>query len=99
METFVVNEIRKSFLNNDLDFDAYYYRDSEQNEIVLVLLSDAELTLDKIKKGVSFKLSDVSAFQLLERSKYKVKESCIICNTEKNYPLKDDIFVMSVHVI
>lgn len=59
METFVVNEIRKSFLNNNLDFDAYYYRDSEQNEIDLVLLSDAELTLVKIKKGVSFKLSDV----------------------------------------
>ena len=99
METFAVNEIRKSYLNNNLDFDAYYYRDSEQNEIDLVLLSNAKLTLVEVKKGVSFNLTDVSAFKQLEKSQYKIKESCILCNTEKNYPLKDDIYVLSVHVI
>lgn len=99
METFVVNEIRKSYFNNNLDFDAYYYRDSDQNEIDLILLSNAQLTLIEIKKGVSFHLSDVSAFKQLEKSQYQIKESCILCNTEKNYPLKDDIYVMSVHVI
>lgn len=99
METFAVNEIRKSYLNNNLDFDAYYYRDSEQNEIDLVLLSNAELTLVEVKKGVSFNLKDVAAFKQLEKSQYRIKESCILCNTEKNYPLKNDIYVLSVHVI
>lgn len=83
METFVVNEIRKSYFKNNLDFDTYYYRDSDQNEIDLILLSNAQLTLIEIKKDVSFRLSDVSAFKQLERSQYQIKESCILCNTEK----------------
>lgn len=61
METFVVNEIRKSYLNNNQEFDAYYYRDNNQNEIDLILLENAQLTLIEIKKGVSFKLSDVKS--------------------------------------
>ena len=99
METYTINEIRKSYLNNNREFNAYYYRDNTQFEIDLVLLENAELTLIEIKKGVSFRLSDVSAFKQLAGSKYKIKESCILCNTEKNYPLSKDIYVMSVNVI
>ncbi|MCD7893768.1 MAG: ATP-binding protein [Erysipelotrichaceae bacterium] len=99
METYVVNEIRKSYLNNNKEFDAYYYRDNNQNEIDLIMMENAQLTLVEIKKGVSFDLKDVSAFQLLKNSQYKIKESCILCNTEKNYPLSSDVFVMSVNVI
>ncbi|MCD7840144.1 MAG: ATP-binding protein [Erysipelotrichaceae bacterium] len=99
METYVVNEIRKSYLNNNKEFDAYYYRDNNQNEIDLIMMENAQLTLIEIKKGVSFDLKDVSAFQLLKNSQYKIKESCILCNTEKNYPLSSDVFVMSVNVI
>lgn len=51
----------------------------------------------EIKKGVSLYLLDVEVFKILENSKYKVKESCILCNTEKNYPLKEDVYVMSVN--
>lgn len=99
METFVVNEIRKSYLNNNKEFDAYYYRDSNQNEIGLILLENGKLTLIEIKKGVSFHLSDVFSFQQLKNSKYEIKESCILYNTEKNYPLSKDIFVMLVNTI
>lgn len=62
METFTVNEIRKSYLNNNREFHAYYYRDNNQNEIDLIILENAELTLIEIKKGVSYRLHDVSAF-------------------------------------
>lgn len=99
METFTIGEIRKSYLNNNREFIAYYYRDNSQNEIDLILQENAELTLIEVKKGVSFHLSDVSAFKLLEKSKYKVKESCILCNTEKNYPLSESIYVLSVNAI
>ncbi len=54
METFVVNEIKKSYLNNNKEFDAYYYRDSNQNEIDLILLENGKLTLIEIKRGSEF---------------------------------------------
>ena len=66
METFVVNEIRKSYLNNNKEFDAYYYRDSNQNEIGLILLENGKLTLIEIKERVSYHLSDVPSFQQLK---------------------------------
>ena len=36
METYVMNEIRKTYLNNGKNFNGYYYRDSNQNEIDLI---------------------------------------------------------------
>ena len=99
METMVINEIRKSYLNSNKQFDGYYYRDSNQNEIDLVILENAMLTLIEVKKGVSFTLADVKAFKQLEKSQYKIGDSCIICNTEKNYPLAENIFVISVNCI
>lgn len=99
METMVINEIRKSYLNNNKDFHAYYYRDNNQNEIDLILLENAEITMIEVKKGVSFSLSDVTSFKQLAGSQYKIGYSCIICNTEKNYPISKNIGVISVNSI
>ncbi len=57
------------------------------------------VSLIESKKGVSFHLSDISSFNQLKNSEYEIKECCILCNTEKNYPLSKDIFVMSVNTI
>lgn len=99
METYVINEIRKSYLNNNKDFDAYYYRDNNQNEIDLIILENAKLMLLEIKKGVSFNNGDIKSFKALESSKYPIELSGIICNTEKNYPLTKDRVVISVNCI
>ena len=99
METMVINEIRKSYLNNNKDFNAYFYRDNNQNEIDLVLLENAEITMIEVKKGVSFSLSDVSSFKQLSESQYKIGYSCIISNTEKNYPISSTVGVISVNSI
>ena len=38
VETYIVNELRKSYLNNGIRPNFYYYRDNNQNEIDLVIL-------------------------------------------------------------
>lgn len=98
-ETFIMNEIRKSFLNNKLPFHAYYYRDTQQHEIDLVLLYDGQLSLIEIKQGVSFQLSDVKSFQQLKSSMYPIQNQLIVCNTLDNYPLSQDIMVVSLKCI
>lgn len=90
-ENFIMNEIRKSFINNKLAFHAYYYRDVNQNEIDLVLLYDGQLSLIDIKQGVSFHLSDVKSFHQLENSMYPIMNQIIVCNTLENYPLNPDV--------
>ena len=85
METYVMNEIRKSYLNNGRNFNGMYYRDSNQNEIDLVLLDNAKLHLIEIKKGVSFHLDSVKVFKQLEKSMYSIGFSCLLCNMKENY--------------
>lgn len=99
METYVMNEIRKSYLNNGLPFNGTYYRDSNQNEIDLILLENAELHLIEIKKGINFNMSSVKAFKQLTGSMYSIGKSCVICNTNKNYSLDRNIEVISINCI
>lgn len=99
METYVMNEIRKSYENNGRKFDGYYYRDSNQNEIDLVLMENLQLHCIEIKKGSMFELKHVKAFDQLKNSQYQMGISCIICNTENNYAINRDIFVFSVTCI
>ena len=97
-ETFVVNEIRKNFLNNKEPFHAYYYRDSKQNEIDLVLLYKGRLPLIEIKQGVSFQASDVKGFDQLKSSLYQI-EIRILCNTLENYPINRDVQAVALNSI
>ena len=98
-ETFIMNEIRKSFLNNKLPFHAYYYRDTNQHEIDLILLYEGQLSLVEIKQGVSFQLSDVKSFQQLKYSMYPIQNQLVVCNTLDNYPLSKDVMVVSLKCI
>ena len=54
METYVMNEIRKSYINNGREFLGYYYRDSNQNEVDLILLEDYRMHCIEIKKEACF---------------------------------------------
>lgn len=99
METYVMNEIRKSYINNGKAFNAYYYRDSNQNEIDLILLENGTLHFIEIKKGISFNESDVKAFKQLEMSNYNKGYSCIICNTRQNYAIKKNVAALSIKTI
>lgn len=99
METYVMNEIKKSYENNGLKFDGYYYRDNHQNEIDLVMIENLTIHCIEIKKGSMFDKKHVKSFQQLEHSQYKMGVSCIVCNTENNYAINRNVFVFSVSCI
>lgn len=50
VETYIINEIRKSFTNNGIEPNFYYYRDSNMNVIDLVVLNDGKLHRIECKK-------------------------------------------------
>lgn len=99
VETFIVNEILKSYRNNKEDAGFYYYRDSQMNEIDLMILRNGVLSLIECKSGMTYGPSDVRAFGRLERSDYKVGPSCIICQTDKPYPVKDGVYALPITVL
>lgn len=99
METYVMNEIKKSYENNGLKLPGYYYRDNNQNEIDLIIVENLKLHCIEIKKGSMFNESHIKSFSQLKKSQYEVGISCIICNTENNYPINRNVFVLSVSCI
>lgn len=98
-ETFIVNGIMKTCSNNTEEAGFYYCRDSEKYEIDLVMLRNAELTLIECKSGMSYDQTDVKSFSRLGRSAYRIEPSCLMCLTDKAYPLKDGVYALPVSSI
>jgi len=94
VETFIINEIRKSFLNNGKEPFIYYYRDNNMNEIDLIIIENGEMHKVECKSGMTYSLKDVKSFSQLKNSIYKEGISGIICNTDKIYKLDNNIYVI-----
>lgn len=69
--------------------DLYYYRDSDQNEVDLILLVDGVLSCIEIKTGQAFNASSTKAFKKLEGTKYEKGKNAIICTSDKISILND----------
>lgn len=97
VETYIVNEIIKSYKNNNKKINFYYYRDADQKEIDLIMIDGGTLHFIECKSGVSYSKQDVSAFYTLKRStKYKVGNSAIVCSTDTIYSIEDAIYAVPV---
>lgn len=98
-ETYVVNEIKKSYRNNGIKENFYYYRDNNQNEIDLIILENGMLHFVECKAGVSYNRSDIKGFKYLKDSKYQIGLSCIICNTDSIYTIEENVYALPVTAI
>lgn len=96
VETYIVNEIIKSYTNNSTACGFFYYRDNNMNEIDLIMLKDAKISLIECKSGISFDKKDVKAFSQIRSSNYEVVDSCVICNADVVYPISDKVFALPI---
>ncbi len=98
-ETFIFNEVRKSFMNAGIMQELYYYRDSDQNEVDLILLVDGVLSCVEIKTGQSFNASSTKSFKKLECTKYEKGKNAIICTADKISILNDGTLLLPLSSI
>lgn len=96
IETYIVNEIIKSYYNNGIDANFFFYRDADQNEIDLIVQEKGILTLVECKSGVIYDSSSIKSFGKLANSKYQIGPSCVICNTDKIYKIKDNVYALPI---
>ena len=99
VETFIVNEIMKTYSNNTEEAGFYYYRDAEKREVDLLILRNARLSLIECKAGMTYDSTDVRAFSRLDKSDYEVGPSCLICLTDRAYPLKPGVYALPISSI
>lgn len=95
VETYIVNEIIKSYKNNNKKTNFYYYRDVDQREIDLVILDSGVLHFVECKSGISYSKSDIKAFDILKKNtKYQVGASAIVCATNDIYSIDKDVYCL-----
>lgn len=98
-ETFVVNEIRKSYENTGDKTNFFYYRDYSQNEVDIVFIKKGMMHAIECKFGAKHKLSDVSGFKELEDTRYEKAKACLICTSDSISALSDKVLIVPVKSI
>lgn len=81
-ETFIFNEMRKSYMNDGQMQQLYYYRDSEQNKVDLILLKNGVLSCVEIKALHMFNTSNTKGFRKLQNTRYEKDKNAIICTAD-----------------
>lgn len=100
VETYIHNEIRKSYLNNGLeDKNMFFYRDSNQNEIDLILLRDGRLDLIECKSGKSFSSGNVKSFSQLKNTSFELKGQCIVCTSDDPYRISSNVYAFPIRCL
>lgn len=97
-EGYVLSEIIKSHLNAKGRFpDIYYYRDSDKNEIDLVLIDGFDLYPIEVKKSQRPNKSDFGSFRYLDAfTGYHRKGGAVICNSKAPLPFRDENWAIPV---
>lgn len=96
VETFIVNEIIKSYKNNRYDKETsfHYYRNSKQEEIDLIIVRDGKISLIECKSGEEFNSKDVSSFDNLSKTRLEMTNNAIICTTKNIYSIGKGVYVI-----
>ena len=98
-ETFVINEIRKSYDNEGEKTQFYYYRDFKQNEIDLLFIRKGTIYRIECKYGEKHTLSDAKGFEQLDDSQYEKGIGAIVCSGEELSAISENVLVVPVKAI
>ena len=100
-ETFVINEIIKSYYNSGKDLDMYFYRDSNGSEVDLLFYQNGTIYPIEIKKTSSPNIKDIKHFKTLNNAfnNIKIGEGGVICNYEKLAFLSENNKVIPISYI
>jgi len=98
-ETYVVAEILKSYWHNGQEANLYFYRDTDQKEVDLLIESNNTVYPIEIKKTATPSKTAVRSFDVLNKLNKQIGHGAVICLTEKNIPISGNVTAISVENI
>ena len=99
LENFVVSELLKSYHNNAKECLLWYYRDSNSNEIDMVIESDGMLHPLEIKRSVNPGSELISAFNLLDKASAPRGNGAILCMRPKLSAINSENYIVPIWMI
>lgn len=100
-ETFVISEIVKSYINAGHDTShLFFYRDKEKKEIDLIIEDNGILYPIEIKKTAKPSKDMAKSFEVLSKiENRRIGQGCILCQSEKQFILSENLVVMPVEYV
>lgn len=98
-ETLVVTEIIKSYYNAGLRAPVYYYRDSDQKEIDLIIEEDGVLYPIGIKKSSQPKRDATKHFDVINKTGMKIGTGNVICMINDLIPVSKSVWAVPMSLI
>lgn len=99
LENFVVSELLKSYYNNAKECLLWYYRDSNSNEIDMVIESDGMLHPLEIKRSVNPGSELISVFNLLDKASVPRGNGAILCMRSKLSAINSENYIVPIWMI
>jgi predicted AAA+ superfamily ATPase len=91
LETWTVSEILKSYWHNGVEAPLYFYRDTDQQEVDLIVESADTLYPVEIKKTASPSHNAKRHFRVLDKLNKSVGPGAVLCFIERDIPLSRDV--------
>lgn len=86
-ETYVVSEIIKSYYNAGKRPPIYYYRDTDNKEIDLLIEQNNTLNPIEIKKSANPGKTAIKHFNVLEKTSNQIGEGSVVCLANDLIPI------------
>jgi predicted AAA+ superfamily ATPase len=96
LETYMFAEILKSYLHNGKTPFFYYYRDTDQHEVDLLIETGGEVYPVEFKKTARPYSSAPRNFKMLKKLDKEVGHGAVICFVEEPMPLSDEVTAIPV---
>ena len=99
LETYVVTEIVKSFLNSGKNLNSlYYYRDFDQKEIDLLYVDSTSITPIEIKKNIDPYKPD-KHFGLVNKFNLNVNPGLVFCMVKEITPINRNCYLIPISIL
>lgn len=99
LENFVVAELLKSYHNNAKECLLWYYRDSNSNEIDMVMESDGMLHPLEIKRTVNPGSELIAAFKLLDKASLPRGTGAVLCMRPRLSAINSENYILPIWMI
>lgn len=98
-ETWAITEIIKSYWHCGKSAPIYYYRDTDQKEIDLLIIQDGIVHPIEIKKTSMPTKKDIRHFSVLRNLNMPIGKGAILCMCQTSVPITDTIDAINISQI
>ena len=96
LETWILAELLKSWWHNGLRAPFYYYRDTDQKEIDLLIIQDGTIYPLEFKKTASPDKNAIRHFSVLEKLRMPIGTGAVMCLAKQALPLNEKVWGVPV---